>query len=1104
MEKKIKSYRILNLEGSWFDYNVLEKNEYKFTFSSTENKVFKNKEGKTITIKPNKDKLFSATMPYSLETDRAFTKYPSEVLNADLEIADEDYINDTYKMNIIDYTGSKKDIIEILKEEDKYLLADKNAKNELFTKLFVNFKFTKDLFEDDTEDIEESELKKEINDNEDDIKESEENKPIKSKRIKKKKLRKLIYTSTVEIDGIEYRFFKRGASKARTANVIFCKADMWDSLLTPSLLGLKFKEGELYDLTSKEAYTSLIMSGIIGKINIPSDQILIINDLMSTSFPVEQTKTIMNNDGTVEQKEDIYYISNNMTDGEGLMDESIYLKNKFLNESTCALLRNDFLKCNAVRTKLQEYYKELFKKDYETAEVFDMYRGWIPAKNIRLVITASSCKYLKFADQYNSETECYLDWLDKIPSDFGVVKTDHVGNYEFSNRLSYQMINSMNLSSSEVSELMQDELDYFKLLKDNTYVTSEELRKFNAELKKFNRAERNEMSYFLKYINDNNNEDIDLETSDMISALLNKNNDFRFTKKFKDWKNEQLQNYIKILRLGKIRIQNSLYAIMVSCPYEMLVATTKEKNKIDSCIMTGWECFNPHYPENTEFLAIRNPQINEGNVAHMTNKYHEEYKWFGYQVEENGEMKHKHEFVVFVNTWDTDIMNRLQGCDFDIDTCYLSDFPLLVSKAKEAQKYYTPTNGIEGDKSKKEYSEKSLSELDNYLGGSTMAIGKVVNKSAIFNAYMYNAINTEEYNEDYINKCFEASSTLSSYSQISIDMAKKSFSDSEGEPLSLTKLMNQLNQKTYKYKTIENGKEVEKEERILKYQIDRENPIKIKLNTYLKELLKQENENHEIQYELVKPVNMDNKLKEYKNDAKTYKKLTLQDKQVIFNKYDVDIEVYARKMIVPKFFKYVAKKNDYRIPTPFECGMDYLEEILDNITTKAMETDVKQIKDLVNPQSSFKGTDYNKNKIDEARKIIDNCKSIMNDNIPQANDNKDEKKRKSNLRKWAKNTAVKQLKELKLNDKTILRIVLRALNIDENYKGNTIKKLNDKEEEIKYIDKKTGKEKILTYREFKEMTMLTLTLMYNCYPKTFIECFKKKKSNVIEVDEFWK
>ncbi|WP_026887839.1 hypothetical protein [Clostridium beijerinckii] len=1071
---KIKSYRILNLEGSWFKFNEIDKNEYEFSFSSTEDKtIIKN--GKKIIIKPTIDKLFSATMPYSIETVRAFESYPDEILNDDLKTATKIYID--------------------------------KGKTDLFTKLFVNFKFTKDLFDDTEEDISENELNKEIDNENDEIEESTETNNIENKKItkiKKKKIRELIYTSTVEIDGVEYNFFKRGASKARTANVIFAKKEYCDKLLKPCFLGLEFKENEKYDITSKEAYTSLIMSRIIGMIGIKKEEILIIDDILSPEFDAYQTKTLMDDMGNVFQSIDNFPVVNNMTDGQALMDESIFLENELLNDSTCALLRNDFLKANALRTKLQDYYKELFKDNYETAKVYDMYRGWILAKNIKLVISPSSCKFLKFADHdmfKGDEKKCFLHWLENVPEKYGVVKTDHVGNYEYSNRLSYQMWNSLNLNSLEVAEIIKDELNYFKLLKDNTLVDSDELSHYDAKNKKDQRNKRNEMSYFLNVVK---NEFDNYETGDMISALISKNSDFRFTKKFKDWKNKQLEDYIKNLRLGKIRIQNSLYAIMISCPFEMLVATTKEHNKIDSCIMSGWECFNPHYPENTEFLAIRNPQINEGNIAYMTNTYHDQYKWFGYQVEEDGKMKHKHDFVVFVNTWNVDIMNRLQGCDFDIDTCYLSDHKLLVQKAIDAQKYPTPVNGIKGSKEERENNKKALAKLDNYLGGSTMAIGKVVNKSAVFNSYMYHAINTKLYNEDYIDKCFEASSTLSSCSQISIDMAKKNFVDSEGNPLSLTKIMNNLNKTSYIFK----DKDIEKEEKILRYEIDRKNTIKIKLITYLKELLKQEDSSHEIQYELKNVIDLSEALEQYKEDSKNFKTMSQEQKKAIKDKYSLELEVYARKMIVPKFFKYVAKNNSYRIPTEMECAMDYLEQIIDTMTTKAMKTDVLEIKDLINPQKEFTGGQFSRTKIDKVRRIIDNCQSILNGFRYDSTDSGDEKKRKSNIRKWAKKFATKELKELELNSKTVLRIILRAFAIDDKYKGNKLYRIDKTGKEITYTDYDFELDEDVEYysfvREFKDMTMLTLTLIYNSYPNYFIDCFKENKTELIEIDEYWK
>lgn len=1007
-----RSYRILNLEGSWFD---LEENNY--TFNTMQERTYKCKNGKEIKIKPNKNKLYSATMPYSLETIRAFNKLPNEIL---------------------------------LEGEEQ------------FTNLFVNFKFTKDKIFDTENDDE-------------------------CTKIKKKELRQKIYTSIVIIDGIEYCYFKRGASKARTANVIFCKKKHYDELYNPCLLGLKFEIDKEYDITSKEAYVSLIMSGIIGTIEIKPEEILIINDIKSPNFKANQTLTIKDTKGNISQIENKFDVVNNMTDGQALMDESVYIENELLNKATCALLRNDFLKANACRTRLQEYWKE-----NNITKVWDMYRGWIDCSSIKLVITPSSCKYLKFSDQFESEKECFEDWLNRIPSTFGVVKIDHMGNYGYSNRLSYQMLNSMNLNKdNELLNLMDDELKYYKFLKDNTLASSSDIKKMTKRNKEINREMRNKMSYFLDLVS--NSKEEELSTSDMIDSLLKRNNDFKFTKNFKDWKKEQLQDYIANLRLGKVRIKNSIYAIMISCPYEMLVVTTKENNKIDNCIMDGWECYCPTFGENKKLMAIRNPQINEGNIACLNNKWHDEYKYFGYYNEEG---KAKYDFVVFINSWNADVMNRLQGCDWDIDSIYLTDNQLLVSKAEDSQKWATPTNGIKGDdgeNNKKYLNYQTLANLDNYLGGSTMSIGKIVNKSAVFNSYMYHAINNN-YPQNYIDKCYEASSTLSSFSQIAIDMAKKNF-----KGLSLTTEMNKLNKKCY---IDDEGKE----KKILEYEIDRENISKITLENYIKDVIKKDNDkNYIVKYELVSKIdNIDALKQEYLNYKQTKTKET-----VINKKFLEKIEVHESKMIVPYFFTYVAKNNSYRIPRYMDCSMDYLEKILDDLDTKARQTDKINIQDLLIMQKELDGREFDRKKVDEVRKIIDICQSIQDKNYYDKTDNEHEERQKSNLRRWAKKDAIEKLKELKLNEKTVYRILLRAFGLDKNYEGVTIYHKDKEGNIITYFDYGNMDEDdewiefISTVKELKEMTMLTLTLMYYSYPDSFLKCFEEKKAEDIKVHRFW-
>jgi chorismate mutase len=994
IENIYNGVKIINIEGAW-----LEKKEDVFEFSTTQDKKFINKTGKEIIIKPNLDKIFTATMPFSLELIRAFDLCKKELLDKNFK---------SIKVEQVD-----EDDIELL-----------------YTKLFVNFKFTKNPFE---------------------------------YHISKEKLRKLIYTKTVIIDGEEYCFFKRGASKARTANVIFCKKKYHDKLFNPCLLGLKFEEHEICDLTSIGAYTSLIMSGIIGTIKLNSENILIIDDINSPSFKAKQTLTIQEQDNSVVQKEDYYDIINNMTDGEGLMDESIFEENEFINKNTVALLRNDFLKCNAVRTRLQKYYNE-----NGITQVWDMYKGWVDASKIKLVITPSSCKYLKFKNKYKDNSEkCYLDWLKKIPSVYGVVKTDHIGNYGYSNRLSYQMINSLNLSKDDVKEIMKDELDYLKLLKDNTLITSRDLKLMSSQEKKKNKEIRNKMEYFLDSLGTKE----ELSTGDMINSLLNWNKDYRLTSDFKIYKKHQIQTYINNLRLGKIRIKNSLYAVMVSCPYEMLIATTKEKNKIDNCIMNEWECYCPRFENNARLMSIRNPQINCGNIATMTNVFHDEYKWFGYWEKNNP----KFDFVVFVNTYNCDIMNRLQGCDFDIDTTFLCDMPLLVKKAEECKEWATPTNGIKGKSDFKKYDAESFAKLDTYLGGSTMAIGKIVNKSAIFNAYMYHGMNNNK-SENYINSCFEASSILSSCSQIAIDMAKKSFLDVKGNPLSLTKIMNSLNKYTY----IDENKE---NKVILEYAWGEG---EIDLETYIKDYIKFNEDKESMNYKLLQPIKID--INKYNIDKKN-KKLDYYKK--------TKVKVNMLKMIVPYFFTYTAQDNTYRIPTYMDCGMDYLEQILDEFDTKSLPTNKTKIEELLTTQNSLEGGHVNNEKIDGVRVIINNCNNILNKNYYKRSDDEIENKRKNNLKRNAKLKAISELKSKKLNEKTIHKILYRTFELDENYEGKNIKLLDKNNNEIIYNNK------TLLVKEVHEMKSLVLTLLYNAYPELFIKCFKQNKINNDKNKRFW-
>lgn len=889
---------ILNLESAYIYKAQLE--DKKIGYNTKKKK--KDKDGKdTKEFLFTKDVLYSATIPYSLETIRANEKYPNE-----------------------------------WREED----------NKYYTDLFVNVNFTKHYKVDG------------------------------KKELDVKKIRKHLYTEGFKINGIKYKMFKRGGSKARTASAIFIKEKMYKDLYDRCLLGLEFPVGDYCDLTSKNAYISLIMSGIIGTIDIKREEILIIDDVMGKEMKVKASVTERNEDNeiVVNQYED-YPVQNNMTDGQGLLDESVFEKNEIIKGHSVALLRNDFTKCAAFNTKLQQYYKE-----NNITKVYDMYRGWVDSKDIKLVITPSSCKFLKFANKFNSKKECYLHWWSHIDSMFGVVKTDHIGNYGYANRLSYQMINSLELNYDEVKKIAQEEINYIKMLKNNCLIENGAIgNKLSKKQREEITKKKNDMTYFMHYIGNNS---LELSSGEMISDLLCVNSDYRFTKAFKDYKSKQINNYIKDVRTGKVRITNSLYSILFSCPYTMLKQTTQEEMVTES-INHGWEVYCPRFDNNKELCMIRNPQINSGNIAHVTNTYHNEYKWFNLS-----------DFVVILNTYDVDVMNRLQGCDFDIDSALLIEQPTIVSKAKECMdKYYTPINAIKGKTDLKRDTLEELAELDNYLGQSTRTIGQIVNKSAICNAYMWHYI-ANNGDKELIQKLYDASSMLSSFSQIAIDMAKKSFMDNNGKRMSLLMEMQKIN----KWKV--NGKNI--------LDFDKET------------------------------------LKDEEGKEKTIK-----------------------KMIVPKFFGEIAD-NKFRTLKHLDCGMDYLQDVMDNELGKTLSTKLIDIKDLLQIGKNIEGERSRKEHLDKTLDIVVKCNRTVKWCKTLSCKEKYGEKARYTISRNAKKKAIEELKDINMSNKTFMLILKKTFEVLQE---DTVKK-------------------------FSDMVSLVLTLLYNTNPKYFLNCFKS--NNVLE------
>ncbi|MBO5024508.1 MAG: hypothetical protein J6D11_09450, partial [Clostridia bacterium] len=109
------------------------------------------------------------------------------------------------------------------------------------------------------------------------------------------------------------------------------------------------------------------------------------------------------------------------------MDISVFEDNE-LEDKGMALLRNRFFKSCAFCTRLQNWFKD---NDITQIRQLGGYTTARKVSDIKLVITESSLKYLKFVPKGKFLEEGFRTWLDNVyegkdTSAFGVVKTDRL------------------------------------------------------------------------------------------------------------------------------------------------------------------------------------------------------------------------------------------------------------------------------------------------------------------------------------------------------------------------------------------------------------------------------------------------------------------------------------------------------------------------------------------------------------------------------------------------------------------------------------------------------------------------------------------------------
>ena len=367
---------------------------------------------------------------------------------------------------------------------------------------------------------------------------------------------------------IHYVMLYRSTGKAKKGTCMFIRDKLYKRAINYLRMGIVLPEKNA-DIVGISAYSSLICSGIIGKIKINPENILVLKDIdRYCSTPVISIETD-DEKHCVAKYIDNYKQTSTLFDGQALIDSSIFPDwgNGYV------LLRQHFCKMAAFSTNIQKFFQDYYGEKYYIATVNDMWGNQHYVKDIELITTDNAMKWIKFDKSY----EYWCDWVRKNDCDFGVVKTAHPSKLGNVQRMSYQMVNS--LDESIMAEVCVESTKYVEALK-----TDDE--------------------FFLEYLERNSNFSNDYEA---LVFLCRNNSDFIRSSYFRERKRDIIKSYILNMKSGRL-LQNADNLVIVGSPYAMLMyGATGDKSIVDTDPTfiqesDSIQCYTTKFKDN-EYLA---------------------------------------------------------------------------------------------------------------------------------------------------------------------------------------------------------------------------------------------------------------------------------------------------------------------------------------------------------------------------------------------------------------------------------------------------------------------------------------------------------------------
>ncbi len=620
--------------------------------------------------------------------------------------------------------------------------------------------------------------------------------------VKCEDIRAVLYRDGFTVGGIHYVRYKRSAGSSRSGHCLFIAEPLYDDMMAWSSCGLS---AEVDDQASWQAYISLTLSSIESILKLPKKAILIIPDQTSV-FKTQAVCVRQTEDGMLTAAEEETEVENVIWDGEALMDVSIFEDSGY-GEHSMMLLRNRFFKTCAFNTNLQLWFQMNDIKQIRQLAGFTTARD---VADIKLVITESSLKYLKFLPKEMPLKEKFRMWLDaayegKDTSNFGVVKTDHYpghmdGNMSYT---SYQLINTMPFSYADTENFLAMSLEYLeKLQKDSTHM----------------RFHLNQVG--LQDDIEEKTLTVDNYRQRLIHDMTTRTPQFEHTSIYKDFRTEVCKIFKDKLKSGKVLVDGN-YQTLFGNPVEFLFAVTHKDYKVEKPLaLTGDDVYSSYYRDGDTVLCVRSPHITMGNLYLAKNTQNLNIDFY-FNLNPN---------ILCVNAIGNNIQQQLNGCDYDSDSVLVVwDYMLRRMSAMIADAFPIPVCKIDPmGKASYTNTPESLAQLDQKIAENK--IGEIINLSQFLNSLFWDEFHRLDC---FNNRCefhklkplYYEICILAVLSGMEIDKAKRLYD------VDTNKVLRQLKQRKDAFKKAHGGKLPAFYEFMTEGKVTAKSDKNVKLNT---------------------------------------------------------------------------------------------------------------------------------------------------------------------------------------------------------------------------------------------------------------------------------